>query len=284
MKNTTIESRRAQLTFTGRIVNQSADVISPTRCLVMFTILGPDGSRRRIARDVCTLLGDGDSNTKLAKNGSTQEFATAGLSLAPALEAGLRNMCPHAGACATACLDKSGMGGVFESIHIARIQKTIAWQLQRDWFKARLITELSAARERARTDGLRLCVRLNVFSDVAWEKTFPALFEMFSDVQFYDYTKNPRRVGAVSDNYWVTFSRDENNEHKALEHIRAGRNASIVFNREVPSEYLGFPVISGDDTDLRFTDPRGVWIGLTFKGTNDARAAAIASGFCVDLT
>ena len=42
-------------------------------------------------------------------------------------------------------------------------------------------------------------------------------------------------------------------------------NLAVVFD-EIPSMWQGMPVISGDEDDLRFLDPRGVWVGLRGKG------------------
>ena len=47
----------------------------------------------------------------------------------------------------------------------------------------------------------------------------------------------------------------------------------------LPAEYAGYPVIDGDATDLRFTDPRGVIVGLLAKG----RGRRDESGFAISL-
>lgn len=49
-------------------------------------------------------------------------------------------------------------------------------------------------------------------------------------------------------------------------------------DRNYPTRYLGFPVVDGDETDLRFLDPPGVVVGLSAKGT----AKLEDSGFVVD--
>jgi len=52
-----------------------------------------------------------------------------------------------------------------------------------------------------------------------------------------------------------------------------------VFAGVMPSEYLGAPVISGDEHDLRHLDPRGGYvIGLSPKGS---KAKRDQSGFVV---
>jgi hypothetical protein len=166
----------------------------------------------------------------------------------------------------------------------ARRAKTAAWYLARGWFLAQLRKELALAEKRARRKGLRLAARLNVFSDIAWEDT--GIVDAFPAVQFYDYTKNPRRVGPVRANYWVTFSRSETNGAAVLALLAAGKNVTVVFADALPRTWEGYTVISGDDTDLRFTDPRGRKrgrvVGLSIKAASlKEREGAINSGFAV---
>ena len=92
---------------------------------------------------------------------------------------------------------------------------------------------------------------MNGTSDIAWEFVFPDLFSTFPDVQFYDYTKwtAKRRPAA---NYHLTVSRSESNEDAALS---SGLNMAVVFDTKkgvaLPTEYLGKPVVDGDEHDLR---------------------------------
>ena len=53
-------------------------------------------------------------------------------------------------------------------------------------------------------------------------------------------------------------------------------NVAAVFH-EVPETYLGRKVINGDETDLRFLDPKGVIVGLKAKG----KAKKDKTGFVV---
>ena len=50
----------------------------------------------------------------------------------------------------------------------------------------------------------------------------------------------------------------------------------MVFDRR-PEQWYGWPVINGDEHDLRFLDPEGVIVGLTAKG----RAKQDKTGFVV---
>ena len=56
-------------------------------------------------------------------------------------------------------------------------------------------------------------------------------------------------------------------------------NVAVVFDK-LPEEYLGYPVIDGDTTDLRFLDDTGVIVGLLAKG--DAKKDT--SGFVVKVS
>jgi len=236
------------------------------------------------------LLGSGDKNTKLRK--SRRAFETFGLAIAPHTMGG-PNVCPHAGGCRQSCLVDTGHASVFRGINAARINRKKLFFEDRDWFLSRLNREIGNKVRSAGRRRKRVAVRLNMFSDITWEKISPQLFD--NRAQFYDYTKNPRRWGNVLENYWVTFSRDERNEHHATRILESGGNAAVVFYNDgrgyvsggahlqtLPDTWNGFRVIDGDKTDLRFEDPRGVVVGLRLKAASySARQKAIDSGFAV---
>jgi hypothetical protein len=242
------------------------------------------------------LMGDGDSNTKLRKNGA--DFETLGLSLSPHKSAGLGNSCTNASpGCIKACLNEQGLASVFEAIKEARKRRTEIFYRDRDWFVGRLKTEIGNRCKLAKKRGTRVAVRLNVFSDVIWERVAPSIFTDFPDVSFYDYSKHPKRFGAIRQNYWVTFSRSEINDQDCQRILEAGGNVAVVFynpgpgfvsNRAglqtLPKTWNGFKVIDGDISDLRFEDTRGRKngrvVGLRLKAhSNEARQEAIDSGF-----
>jgi hypothetical protein len=245
-----------------------------------------DGSVRAVRQ----LLGEGD-NPKLLKSDKASRFVTAGLSLAPAMTSGFQTCASASEGCKKACIYTAGMGGLYPNIPAARIAKTRAFFLERAAFLEMLTGEIRRADRRARRRGRKLAVRLNVFSDVMWERVAPELFSTFPHVQFYDYTKHAQRAlrhasgDAFPRNYHLTFSRSEVNDADALAVLRAGGNVSVVFAvtpsawkaGERPQTFAGFPVIDGDVTDLRFADPHGVVVGLFAKG----KGRTDASGFVV---
>ena len=244
------------------------------------------------------LLGDGDSNTKLRKNGAA--FETLGLSLSPHKSAGVGNLCTHASlGCIASCLNEQGLASVFSAIKDARKRRTEIFYHDRGWFIDRVKTEIGNRCKLAKKRGTRVAVRLNVFSDVIWERVAPSIFTDFPDVSFYDYSKHPNRFGAILPNYWVTFSRSETNDQDCLRILDSGGNVAVAFadaggkfvgNRAglqtLPKTWKGFQVIDGDISDLRFEDTRGRKrgrvVGLRLKAhSNAAREQAIKSGFAV---
>ncbi|MBO88035.1 MAG: hypothetical protein CMP14_00810 [Rickettsiales bacterium] len=247
----------------------------------------------------CTkLLSDGDQNTKLAKsNNSDTDYRSFGLSLAPHKISGY-NTCKNATTCADTCLDSTGLRSVFESIHIGKIARTIAFFKHRRWFLNRLETELENKCKHGVKTGYIPCFRLNMFSDLPWENFID--MEYFyryqcSRAYFYDYTKCLHRAGLQERNYWVTASRSETNNAGILDCLSRGINCAIVFGSTrgkqhvtLPSNWNGFTVIDGDKTDLRFLDPRGrkhgKVVALELKAsTTREYYNALESGFAIDI-
>ena len=96
------------------------------------------------------------------------------------------------------------------SIQQARIQKTRFWFSDREVFLELLTRDLEKVQRLATRHGKLAAVRLNVFSDIPWERFLD--LDRFPQVQFYDYTKIPARLGRTPANYYLTFSRSEDNE------------------------------------------------------------------------
>lgn len=198
------------------------------------------------------------------------------------------NLCPHASeGCASACLFKSGMAGLYSHVANGRRNKTEFFLENKPKFMAQLEREISLAILRHPND--KVVFRLNGTSDIRWEKirigTYTNIFERFPDIQFYDYTKNPLRMNLNIPNYHVTFSRNEVNDNDAFNILDQGHNVAIVF-KNVPSVYRGYKVINGDESDLRFKDDNGVVVGLKYKNATGAAGKAAneasrTSGFVI---
>jgi hypothetical protein len=230
------------------------------------------------------LLGSGDDNPKMAKsNRAGTGYRSWGLSLAPATESGYQLCSSSTPGCRAACLYRQGHGRLDPGIAAARIARAVAFKEHRDWFESMLVSELGRITRKADLEGYRVAVRLNVVSDVMWEREFPALFWLFRDVQFYDYSKHAKRVfrflsDELPPNYSLTFSLSEDTEADARTVLEGGGNVAVVFRSGLPKDWFGFPVLDGDETDLRFLDPPGVVVGLRAKGT----AKTDRSGFVFD--
>jgi len=248
-------------------------------------------------RPVRWLTSKGTDNPKTAKNAS-EEWLPVALSMAPADVAGVGTVCAYAKSCAAICLNETGHGPM-DDVQRARIARTVIWKTERQYCLDRLATELAIWEQRAERKGKRVCARLNMLSDIPWERY--GIIDAFPNIQFYDYSKYPKRFGNVRDNYWVTFSRDsESDNTHCLDILRKGCNVAIAFDDgvcslgrvnqrkagtyrfDMPERYKRFPVIDGDVTDARWTDPRGVWVGLRFKSrSHTQRTYAIGTTFVV---
>ena len=227
-------------------------------------------------------------NPKILK-GLKSGYNTYILHLAPADLSGY-NTCPKATAgCKSACLNTAGRGGMFKkgettnAIQKARIRKTKMFYEQRQDFMLALKKDIELAIKQSKKLGLIPVIRLNGTSDLSWEKydMIPGqnVFECFPDIQFYDYTKIlGRKVKGIA-NYNLTFSAADGNDADVYSAIAQGYNIATVFGIKktlpMPETYLGRPVFNGDDSDLRFLDPKGVVVGLYAKG----KAKKDTSGF-----
>ena len=224
-------------------------------------------------------------NPKLLK-GQKKGYLSSVLHLAPADLSG-KNTCPKATAgCKAACLNTAGRGGIFKkgettnTIQQARIRKTKMFFENRNTFMLDLVKEIQATIKKAEKQGLIPVFRLNGTSDLSWEKyeviSGKNIFQMFPEVQFYDYTKILGRKVSHIPNYHLTFSKADGNDMDVRLAASNGMNIAAVF-KELPEKYIGRPVINGDETDLRFLDPKGVIVGLKAKG----KAKKDTSGFVI---
>lgn len=208
------------------------------------------------------LLADGKTNTKMAKN-KTQTY---GLSLIPhSLNDKKENLCKFSTKeCRNLCLNMSGRAG-FNSVQEARLRKTNFFVEHKDLFISKLYKELEDIDKKG-----KCLVRLNVVSDVDWQTEFSKRgydLDKFQNITFYAYTKNPFQIEANnSKNHHFTFSYSGGNWNWCEKFLKEKRaNVAIVFKNSLPLQYNGFKVISGDDSDDRTVDEKGVIVGLKYK-------------------
>ena len=224
------------------------------------------------------------ANPKIQK-GTKLGYLSFILHLAPATLSG-KETCPKRTAgCTAACLNTAGRGGMFKKgedtnmIQQARIRKTKMFFEQRDAFMLQLVKDIALGIKQAAKLNLTPVFRLNGTSDLAWEKyTVPGttgnIFQLFPQVQFYDYTKVLGRKVSAINNYHLTFSAADGNDADVAKAVAQGMNVAMVFDK-LPETYMGRVVNDADEHDLRFLDPKNTIAGLKAKG----RAKKDTSGF-----
>ena len=224
------------------------------------------------------LLNAGNYKTR---KGEKYGWKTYGIHLAPYNLSG-KNVCSSASAgCSAACLNTAGRGSM-HSVQDARVKKTRRFFEDRDGFLSQLFKEIKSSIKSATKKELKSCFRLNLTSDILWERL---VVEKFPQVQFYDYTKHLKRFvrfleGKLPSNYHLTYSRDETTPDTLIKSLCAsGGNVAVVFRKKLPETWLGIEVIDGDDSDLRFEDGNGKIVGLVEKG----KAKDDDTGFVVEL-
>lgn len=220
-----------------------------------------------------------DSNTKLIKTAKGEEYPVvlAGLSMMPTVE-----LCPmsKAAECFDDCLKSSGLAQVYSSVNEARQRKTDYYLSDLDGFLSDLRRELGNLSKYAKKHGKQAIVRLNVLSDVEWEKH--GIPQEFPEIKFYDYTKRARRlVKPMPENYGLMFSFSKAKKYRKQVEIALTTDTpiTVVFRGGLPETYMGREVIDGDKSDLDNLKAKGKIVGLRVKG-NEAKQSK--SPFIVD--
>lgn len=237
---------------------------------------------------VRAILTPPDSNPKVAKNEKVLGIRTNVLHLAPAKTSG-HEMCPkRSPGCTAACLFYAGNPAHMAAKNKSRLNKTDLFWRDRQLFMNILALEIEQQAAKAEADKVKYAVRLNGTSDIVWEKVrfklYPevyaelydtdilqqdsretmTLMEIFPEIQFYDYTKIPKRT--PPDNYYLIFSESETNAREVTAEMARGLNIAVVFTGGLPATYRGRPVVDGDVHDFRPSDPKDCIVGLKVKG------------------
>ena len=234
------------------------------------------------------LLGVG-TNAKTIK-GDGDEYLTAILYMTPykvMVDGKLFNSCSMAAmaSCIEGCLYTAGRGA-FNNVQTARQRKAEWFYRDRDSFMAQLVIDVAKFANYCRKRDIQPCIRLNGTTDIRWELILidgKNIFERFTDVQWYDYTKIPNRKVSHLANYHLTWSYSAANpkyEQYFDEVIRNGMSVAVVFRKPINlNTWRGYKVVDGDKDDLRFLDPKQSIVALYAKG----KAKKDQSGFVVDI-
>jgi len=190
--------------------------------------------------------------------------------------------------CQSACLNTAGNGN-FPSVQLGRINKTLRLLENPVAFIDGLKTECNKIITKADKLGLVPVFRPNGTQDIPLEKIRGSnglnLFEEFQDCQFYDYTKLRNRRD-IPPNYHLTYSYTgyRGSENYSVELLHSGRNIAFVYSGEIPKTWFGFPVVNGDNDDLRFLDPQGVAVALKAKGKARGKSMRFVRDYSMQLT
>ena len=214
----------------------------------------------------------GESSTKTIK-GEKIGYLTGIVYLTPD-----DTLCPLAGlaGCMEGCLRSAGRGA-FDSVQEARAEKTKFFYENRQAFMLSMAADVWSLVRKAYKLGMNPLVRPNGTSDIPYENIIvhdgKTIFHLFPDVEFYDYTKHPSRNldGKTANNYDLTYSfsgiTPKPISIKGLTNPHNSRTAVVFMKREdIPSTFRGWPVMDGDDTDVRHIEPTNVVVALYAKG------------------
>lgn len=199
------------------------------------------------------------------------------------------NLCPMATkGCIYACLNTAGFGGIYPKVQEARVNKSNYYVNDRKNFLNDLYYDIKESLVIAERNGLIPVYRLNGTSDIQWENIKVLdnknIFEVFPDLTFYDYTKIANRFDKnLPTNYNLTFSYSQEEDYYkgkvdeiSINLLKKDKCISVIFGGKLPKTFLGFDVVDGDKSDLRFNE-NGVVVGLKAKG----KARKETSGFVV---
>lgn len=242
-----------------------------------------------------SILSDGTSNAKTIKSdlanivekflkdyAGFEKTQTGIVYLAPASISG-KNVCGSSSpACRKACLYTAGRGRM-SNVQQGRLRKTMLFLKSRKEYFNQLNKDIEKLKRKSVKNNALTCIRLNGTSDLPYQNikqgaNNQSIIQDHKDVQFYDYTKDWNRKPKTN-NYHLTYSKSElHTESEVQEMVSKGNNVAVVFRDKLPKTYAGHTVFNGDETDLRFLDPKGVIVGLKAKG----EAKKDISGFVVD--
>ena len=213
----------------------------------------------------------GESSAKTIK-GEKIGYLTAICYLVPDAK-----LCPFAimAGCFEPCLKSAGRGA-FNSVQKARAEKTAFFYDNQRAFMLSLCADIWTHIRRAANLNLIPLVRPNGTSDIPFENILidgKTIFQIFADCMFYDYTKHPSRnlAGKTANNYDLTFSFSALTPKpisiKGLTNPANKRTAVVFYKREeIPLMFRNWPVIDGDNTDVRHIEPQNVVVALYAKG------------------
>ena len=227
------------------------------------------------------LLDTSTGNTKIRKTQNSEEAVrVASLSMMPDPV-----LCPwsKAAGCFDVCLKSSGRGR-FDNVANGRQRKSEYYHENENAFMDQLRRELFNFEKVCNRDNVQPAARLNVISDVAWERH--EIPQQFPNIFFYDYTKTAHRLGKTPENYKLMFSYSGAPKYQdsVKTALKTDVPVAVVFN-EIPTNpnftFLDRRIINGDKSDLLNVRAGPVVVALKYKRTNATARDIARSDFVV---
>jgi hypothetical protein len=210
-----------------------------------------------------------NQNLKLEKG----ELVNYGLELVPFTFSQIKkvNNCNKAKSCPLTCLVFSGQANMYKSKSLElsgplkkRIRRDFLFQNDRYFFIEKLKSELLLLN----TTYNQVGIRLNVFSDIDWNKIID--FKAYKNIIFYDYTKEKEYLTQKNKTFAYSASENDSNDD-LIELLENGFNVAMVFDiartKPLPKVWNNFQVVDGDINDNIYELEKGVVIGLRQKLT-----------------
>lgn len=244
--------------------------------------------------NMLSVMADAKTIKSLRDKRTGDQYLTGVLYIAPATEGGVNVCVGSSGCCRIGCLNRAGNPAMAEKKILSRVRKAKELHMNPRMFFYKLKSDIANLFQFSEFVGTKLAIRLNGTSDYDFGKDLQDFIREYKakGVVFYDYTKilpryNKYFNGDSSNLIHHTFSRSEENDKQALKVLENGGNVAYVFyqkQNELPKYYLGYKVINGDNSDLRFLDdvdkeydengkPKGLIVGLSAKGSVKGRGA-----------
>lgn len=201
-------------------------------------------------------------------------------------------LCPLAkkAGCGKTCIVNSGLNKT-PTAKSSKARKTDLFYNNFDQFKKDLVSDHNYLQKNRIYKGFEVASRLNGYSDIQYEKIKikddKTIFELFPDIQFYDYTKIANRDIKDIPNYHLTFSYTKSLHRIAIKQLEKGQNIAIVLDIKkddpIPTDYIminnkKYNLIDGDKNDLRYKDPKNSVVALRFKGSKKDKIEAYKNG------
>ena len=136
------------------------------------------------------------TNEKLEKtHESVASYTIMGLTLSPHKSSGIANLCKDSTTgCRNSCVLEFAGRRVMQLVRNASRNRTALFFDDRKLFESLLLLELATEGVKAKYNEKLLLCRMNIASDLPWERLCPSVFDVQSVHRFYDYTATYSRA------------------------------------------------------------------------------------------